>query len=100
MERRQRVFLKGIGGLWPLAKGSLAKVRKPCIHPNCEACRKGLKHESFIFVFYKAGRQRCMYVPKALVPVLRAAIRNCRRLEKRVSELGEKLIREHRRKRQ
>ena len=100
MDKQQRDFMEAIGSLWPLAKGSLARVRKPCIHPNCQACKKGLKHESFIFVFYKAGKQRCMYVPKALVPVLRAAISNGRKLEECVLQLGEKLIMDHRRKRQ
>lgn len=85
--------------LWPLAKGSLAEVRKPCIRPTCRACKEGRKHKAFIFSFTKDGKRRCMYVPKELVPSLRRAIANGRKLERRLFGLGEDMIRDYRRKR-
>jgi hypothetical protein len=93
-----RAPFKSVGGLWPLAKGSLSEVRKPCIRPNCRACKEGRKHKAFIFSFIKGGKRRCMYVPKGLVPALRKAIANGRKLEKMLVEFGEEMIREYRRK--
>lgn len=95
----QRAFLDELAELWPLAKGSLAEVRKPCIRPNCPACRDGRKHKALIFSFRAAGKQRCLYVPAELEGPLRQALANGRRLERRLVELGEELIRRHRRER-
>ena len=95
----QRAFLDELVGLWPLAKGSLAEVRKPCIRPNCPACRDGRKHKALIFSFRTDGRQRCLYVPAELEGPLRQALANGRRVERRLVELGEELIRRFRRER-
>ena len=92
-------FLRKVQSLWPVAKGSLAEVRKPCIRANCRACKEGRKHRAFIFSFFKDGRRRCRYVPRDLVPFLRRAIANGRKLERWILELGEEAIQEHRRKR-
>lgn len=89
-------FKSGISDLWPLAKGSLAEVHKPCIRPDCPACASGKKHRAFIFSSTKKGRRRCMYVPLELVAVLQRAIRNSRRLEDRMSDMGPEMIRQFR----
>jgi hypothetical protein len=99
LSAEQRAFLEELAGLWPLAKGSLAEVRKPCIRPNCPACRYGRKHKALIFSFRAAGRQRCLYVPAELGGQLRQALVNGRQLERRLVELGEELIRRFRRER-
>ena len=85
-------FKAEITDLWPLAKGSLAKVHKPCIRPDCPACASGKKHSAFIYSYIKKGRRRCMYVPLELVAVMKKAIRNSRLLDARMSELGQELI--------
>ena len=85
-------FLEKVSGLWPLAKGSLAEVRKPCIRANCVACKKGRKHPSFVFMFREAGRTRCLYVPRELVPAIRQAISNARQLETCLTQMGRELI--------
>lgn len=95
----QERFLAEVARLWPLAKGSLAEVRKPCIRSGCAACASGEKHRAFLFTFSEAGRRRCLYVPKDLVPVLREALDNGRRLEALLTELGPALIRAYRAKR-
>jgi len=95
----QRAFLDELAGLWPLARGSLARVRKPCIRANCPACRQGRKHTALIFSFTAGGKRRCMYVPAELESPLRQALANGRLLERRLAELGEELIRRHRRQR-
>ena len=68
--------------LWPAAKGSLALVHKPCTRPHCQACARGDKHPAYIFSFTDGKKRRCMYVPKALVPTVRAWLRNGRKLER------------------
>lgn len=95
----QQAFMDELVSLWPLAKGSLALVRKPCIRPNCPACRSGKKHPALMFSFTQAGKRRCRYVPAELGPVLRKALSNGRRLEQRLAELGAELLERYRRQR-
>jgi len=92
-------FLEDMAGLWPLAKGSLSLVRRPCIRANCPACARGEKHAAWIFTFRQGGRQRCRYVPKDLTPRLREAIINGRLLEARLTQAGVDLIERQRRER-
>jgi hypothetical protein len=99
LSAEQGAFLGELAGLWPLAKGSLAEVRKPCIRENCPACRDGRKHQALIFSFRTGGKQRCLYVSAELEGPLRQALANGRQLERRLVELGEELIRRHRRER-
>jgi hypothetical protein len=46
--------------------------------------------------FTQNGRRRCLYVPLALVPVLRRALANGRRVEKLLYEMGPALVKDHR----
>src|SRR4030042_6867407 len=92
-------FGKEVQKCWPAVKGSLAEVRKPCVRPRCQACAEGRKHPAFIFSCRLNGRQRCMYVARELVPALRRAIRNGRRLEALMVEMGMNMIRDYRQKR-
>ncbi len=85
---------------WPVAKGSLAHVARPCGRPqDCPACRSGRRHPMWIFTFRQAGRLRCRYVPEACVEGLRRALQNGRDLEARLVEEGaaflERLRRAH-----
>jgi len=82
--------------LWPALKGSLAKVYKPCIRKNCSACARGDKHPAWILSFTQRGRRRCLYVPLALVPIIRQALKNGRRLEELLYRIGPTLIKEYR----
>jgi hypothetical protein len=95
----RRRFLAELARRWPLAKGSLCEVRKPCIRPRCAACARGEKHPAFLFTFREQGRQRCLYVPRELVPRLRRAIENGRWMEAQLVRLGVQLIEAHRRAR-
>ena len=82
--------------LWPALKGSLAKVRKPCIRPNCPACARGDKHPAWILSVSQRGRRRCLYVPETLVPNLRLALRNGRKIEGLLGRMGPALIKAYR----
>jgi len=95
-KERIKAYLKEINSLWPAVKGSLAQVRKPCIRPNCKACKSGEKHPAYLFSFMKDGRQRCRYVAKEFVPELQKAVENGRRIEELMSRLGEELIGDYR----
>jgi hypothetical protein len=94
-----QAFLNELVGMWPLAKGSLAEVRKPCIRPNCPACKSGKKHPALMFSFTEAGKRKCRYVPAELAPLLRQALANGRRLEQRLAELGAELLERYRQQR-
>ena len=92
----QQLFLKKLLTLWPALKGSLAEVRKPCIRPNCPACARGDKHPNYLLAFTEKGRRRCLYVPQAMVPVLKRALKNGRRVEQLLYEMGPALRRQYR----
>ena len=95
----QQAFMEELAGLWPLAKGSLAEVRKPCIRPQCAACRSGRRHPAWLFSFTQDGKRCCRYVPLELVPTLRKALDNGRQLERRLVELGAELLQRYRQER-
>lgn len=92
----RRQFRKQLDLLWPVLKGSLAQVYKPCIRPTCPLCLKGDKHPAFIFSFTQAGRRRCMYVPAELVPLFRRGLENGRKLEQMLYQTGPDLLLAHR----
>lgn len=92
-------FARQVISLWPALKGSLAQVRKPCIRPQCRACACGDNHPAYLLSFTKQGRRRCMYVPAPLVPLIKRALKNGRRIEKLLYRIGPALIREHRQSR-
>src|SRR5258708_5465601 len=92
----QQRFLDKLLRLWPALKGSLALVRKPCIRPNCRACARGDKHLNYLLAFTQKGRRRCLYVPRAMVPALKRALENGRRIERLLYDMGPALLREYR----
>jgi len=92
----QQRFLDKLLPWWPALKGSLAEVRKPCIRPNCPACARGDKHPNYLLAFTEKGRRRCLYVPRSMIPVLKRALENGRRIEQLLYEMGPILLREYR----
>ena len=61
--------------------------------------RPGDKHPAFLWTFTVHGRRRCLYVPADLVPRLRQALANGRRLEARLAALGPAWLRAWRQQR-
>lgn len=88
-----------LGTLWPALKGSLAKVCKPCIRKNCAACARGDKHPAWLLSFSAQGRRKTMYVPLALVPTLKKALQNGRKIEQLLHRAGPELLRNYRKTR-
>jgi hypothetical protein len=99
MPLSRQAFQAKLAGWWPALKGSLSQVRKPCIRPNCAACASGKKHLAYLLSFAQQGRRRCMYVPHALAPLIRRALRNGRTIEQLLCKMGPALLHQHRRKR-
>ena len=94
------LLLAEVARHWPMAKGSVAEVHKPCVRAKCRACASGRKHPAFLFAFTDPqGRRRCRYVPRDLVPALRQAITNGRWMEEQMRRGGVRLIEEYRRHR-
>ena|SRR5260221_7398442 len=92
----QQRFLNKLLAFWPALKGSVAQVRKPCIRPDCRACASGKKHPNYLLAFTDNGRRRCLYVPLAMVPVLKRALQNGRQIERLLYKMGPALLREYR----
>jgi len=92
-------FLEELRRRWPVARGSLCEVAKPCVRRGCAACARGEKHPSFIFAYRTGGKQRCLYVPRELVPELRRAIEGGHWVEHRLTEIGAALVFAYRQRR-
>ena len=91
----QRLWNK-LHGCWPALKGSLALVHKPCIRPNCRTCASGKKHPNYLLAFTREGRRRCLYVPRAMVPTIKRALHNGRRVEQLLYQMGPALLEQYR----
>lgn len=92
---QQRLWNK-LQAYWPALKGSLALVHKPCIRPNCRACASGKKHPNYLLAFTEEGRRRCLYVPNPMVPTIKRALNNGRRIEQLLYQMGPALLEEYR----
>ena len=92
----QKRFWKKLQACWPALKGSLALVHKPCVRPNCPTCASGRKHPNYLLAFSDKGRRRCLYVPGAMVPALKRALINGRRIEQLLYQMGPTLLEEYR----
>ena len=81
-------FGKAIGAIWPVADGSLSLRKSPCVRANCPACAAGEGHRSYVLYGRSAKKRFSIYVPEDLVPEVRAAMENGRRLKELISEAG------------
>jgi hypothetical protein len=88
----QSWFVAVIRDLWPVAVGSLSLRRGPCIRPNCPACASGNGHSSYALYGRRGKRRFSIYVPERLVPEIRVAIQNGRRLEELINEAGVRYV--------
>lgn len=84
----RRWFLHQVGGLWPLATGSLSLRTGPCIREKCSACQRGEGHASYALYGRSKNRRFSVYVPEELVPLVQQAVNNGRKLEKLMREAG------------
>jgi hypothetical protein len=88
----RRWFQKMAAEMWPVATGSLALRKGPCIRKHCAACSAGEGHSSYA-LYGRSGKKRfSIYVPERLVPEVRAAILNGRRLQELINEAGVRYV--------
>ena len=88
-DRAPRAPFEGIvAGLMPVARGSLAMVRKSCGKPGCRACKSGRKHPAWLFVYREGGKQKSRHVPAEFAASMKQAIENGRRLEQAMCAEG------------
>ena len=92
----QEKWTAQIQSLWPAIKGSLARVRKPCIRKNCRACASGQKHPAWILSVLAGGRRTTLYVPEALVPQIKRALKNGRKIEDLLQKEATRMVKYHR----
>lgn len=81
-------FLEKVAGFMPVARGSLALVRKACGKPGCRACESGRKHPAWLLVYREGGKQKSRHVPAQCAPLMKLAIENGRKLEQAICAEG------------
>jgi len=81
-------FEKATASIWPVADGSLSLRKSPCVRANCPACAAGEGHRSHVLYGRTAKKRFSIYVPEELVPEVRGAIENGRRLKELIGEAG------------
>lgn len=81
-------FARAMQGIWPVALGSLSLRRSPCTRSGCSACASGAQHKSYVLYGLRRGRRFALYVPAEMVPVVRKALSNGRRLQQLVFDAG------------
>jgi hypothetical protein len=82
----ERWFREQAASLWPAALGSLSLRHSPCVRENCQACRTGKKHPSYVLYSRVKGRRLSIYVPDELVPEIRQCLDNGRALQELLYE--------------
>jgi hypothetical protein len=87
-EQVLRWFRSAVHKLSPVAAGSLSLRKSPCIRKNCPTCASGQGHSSHVLYGRRGGKRFSIYVPEELVPEVRKAIANGRRLQELMSEAG------------
>jgi hypothetical protein len=92
IEDVRRWFKGVIRNTWPVAVGSLSLRKGPCIRPNCAACASGKGHSSYALYGRRGKRRFSVYVPERLVPEVRVAIQNGRRLQALINQAGQRYI--------
>lgn len=85
---RNASFTEVAAGLMPVARGSLALVRKACGKPGCRACKSGRKHPAWLFVYREGGKQKSRHVPAQCAKPMKRAIENGRKLEQAICAEG------------
>jgi hypothetical protein len=87
-EQVLRWFQSAAHKLSPVAAGSLSLRKSPCIRKNCATCASGQGHSSYVLYGRRGDKRFSIYIPEELVPEVRKALANGRRLQELMSEAG------------
>jgi hypothetical protein len=82
----------------PLLAATLSRVGKTCAKPTCGCRDGGRKHPAYHLTVKEQGKTRTVYVPKDLLPQVRAWLAEYKRLKgllKQMSLLTLALVRNH-----
>lgn len=81
-------FRRALKDAWPVALGSLSLRQSPCTRSGCSACASGAQHRSYVLYGLRRGRRFALYVPTEMVPEVRKALANGRRLQEFLFDAG------------
>ena len=81
-------FVKVTEGLYPVAHGTLSLVNKRCNSPYCRACKEGVGHPSYIFMYSREGKKHCLHIQPRHADAVRKAIENGRAPEQAILDEG------------
>lgn len=90
---------KQTAGTLPAILGSLSQRRAPCIRPNCQACRSGEQHLSWVLYGRAQGRRFSIYIPENLVPEVQRCLDKGRALQEALFEAAPRYVQALKRKR-
>jgi hypothetical protein len=81
-----------MAGALPAILGSLSLRRAPCIRANCQACRAGEQHPSWVLYGRVKGRRFSIYVPEDLVPEIQRCLDKGRALQELLFEAAPRYV--------
>ena len=77
---------------FPAILGSLSLRRAPCIRANCQACRSGEQHRSWVLYGRAKEHRFSIYVPEDLVPEIRRCLDKGRALQELLFEAAPRYV--------
>ena len=79
-------------GIFPAILGSLSLRRAPCIRANCQACRSGEQHQSWVLYGRGKGRRFSIYIPEDLVGEVQRSLDKGRALQELLFEAAPRYV--------
>jgi hypothetical protein len=76
----------------PAILGSLSLRRAPCTRRNCQACRSGEQHLSWVLYGRAKGRRFSIYIPEDLVPEVQRCLDKGRALQELLFEAAPRYV--------
>ena len=98
MDKAKKAWMEACA-VWPVAKGSLAEVKKRCNRPGCKRCASGEQHVAWQYTNKMDGRSCSYHVPARAVAEIRQALENGRQLERMMMETAIAILDAHRKTR-
>ena len=92
LEAAKAAFVRKIERLYPVARGTVSLVRKPCNRPNCPLCKSGEKHQALIYTCRIDGVGKCFHVRPEDEKLMRKAVENAKKLEALLASEGLKYL--------
>ncbi len=97
IQRFRAARLKQLHARGPVLAASLVRIAKHCGRGGCH-CQHGAKHVGHYLTFKQQGKTHTVYVPRDLLPEVKAWIaehRRLRRLSQEISALSLAQVRTH-----